>query len=162
MNISRQILASASAAFVALTALAYSAPADAAGVKVGVLNCDVASGWGFVLGSSKQLRCTFSPLQGRTEHYVGTVSKFGVDIGYTRGGVIIWDVVSPTASAKEGALQGGYAGATASASVGVGGGAHVLVGGFQRSIALQPISITGESGLNVAAGIGAISLRHVG
>jgi hypothetical protein len=162
MNAFKRISLAASAVALALTASAIGAPANAASVKVGVLNCDVSRGWGFIIGSSKELRCTFSPAQGEIEHYVGTVSKFGVDIGYTRGGVIIWDVLAPTLSSKEGALQGGYAGATASASVGVGGGAHVLVGGFHRSIALQPISITGESGLNVAAGIGAISLKHVG
>jgi len=152
----------ATAASLTLAALALAAPADAAGVKAGVLNCDVAGGWGFVLGSSKQLHCTFSPVSGDVEHYTGAVSKFGVDLGYTRGGVIIWEVVAPNAASGRGALQGSYAGATASGSVGVGAGAHVLVGGFHRSIALQPISITGESGLNVAAGIGAIHLKHVG
>jgi hypothetical protein len=88
------------------------------------------------------------------------VSKFGVDIGYTRGGVLIWDVVAPSSDVAPGALQGGYVGATVSATVGVGAGANVLVGGLRKSIALQPISITGESGLNVAAGIGALQLKH--
>lgn len=148
------------AAALALAVIAAAAPASAAGVKAGVLNCDVQGGWGFVLGSSKTLHCTFSPVHGEPERYVGSVSKFGVDIGYTRGGVILWEVVAPTVDTAPGALQGGYAGATLSASVGVGGGAHVLVGGLHRSIALQPISITGESGLNLAGGIGAISLRH--
>jgi hypothetical protein len=151
----------AGAATLALAVSALSLPAHAADVKVGVLNCDVSSGWGFVFGSSKDLRCEFSPIKGDVERYVGTVSKFGVDIGYTRGGVIIWDVVAPSSDVKPGALQGGYAGATVSASIGVGAGANVLVGGLQKSIALQPISITGESGLNVAAGIGAINLKHV-
>ena len=150
----------AAAASLSLASVALTAPADAAGVKIGVLNCDVAGGWGFVLGSSKELHCTFSPVSGDVEHYTGAVSKFGVDLGYTRGGVIIWEVVAPNVDSGRGALQGSYAGVTASGSVGVGAGAHVLVGGFHRSIALQPISITGESGLNVAAGIGAITLKH--
>ena len=128
-------------------------------MKVGVLHCDVERGWGFVLGSSKALDCTFSPLQGEIEHYTGTISKFGLDVGYTRGGVLIWDVVAPTVGAKTGALQGGYAGATASASIGVGAGAHVLVGGFHKSIALQPLSIEGSPGLNVAAGVGELTLH---
>jgi hypothetical protein len=151
----------AGAAALALTASVLSIPAHAADVKVGVLNCDVSSGWGFVFGSSKDLRCEFSPMGGPIERYVGTVSKFGVDIGYTRGGVLIWDVVAPSSDVKPGALQGGYAGATVSATIGVGAGANVLVGGLRKSIALQPISITGESGLNVAAGIGALQLKHV-
>jgi len=150
----------AAAASLSLASVALTAPADAAGVKIGVLNCDVAGGWGFVLGSSKELHCTFSPVSGDVEHYTGAISKFGIDVGYTRGGVIIWEVVAPNVDSGRGALQGSYAGVTASGSVGVGAGAHVLVGGFHRSIALQPISITGESGLNVAAGIGAITLKH--
>jgi hypothetical protein len=150
----------AGAATLALAASALSLPAHAADVKLGVLNCDVSSGWGFVFGSSKDLRCEFSPTSGPIERYVGTVSKFGVDIGYTRGGVIIWDVVAPSSDVKPGALAGSYAGATVSAAIGVGAGANVLVGGLRKSIALQPISITGESGLNVAAGIGALHLKH--
>ena len=85
-------------------------PADTAtcllvadGVKVGVLQCNVSSGWGFIIGSSKDLRCNFSPNHGDAEHYVGTVTKFGVDIGYTRGGILIWDVVAPNSGPHRGA-----------------------------------------------------------
>jgi hypothetical protein len=159
-NLHRLCIAAA-AASLSLASIAAAGPASAAGVKVGVLNCDVAGGWGFVLGSSKDLQCTFSPVNGVVEHYTGAVSKFGVDLGYTRGGVIVWEVVAPHAGSNRGALEGGYAGLTGSASIGVGAGAHVLVGGLHRSITLQPISITGERGLNVAAGIGAISLTFV-
>jgi hypothetical protein len=161
MNIPKHIRNAVGAASVALAFSSFGVPAQAADVKVGVLNCDVGGGWGFILGSSKDLRCIYSPVSGETERYVGTVSKFGLDIGYTRSGVIVWEVVAPSLHTGKGALQGGYAGATASAVVGVGGGAHVLVGGFDRSISLQPISIAGEKGLNIAAGIGAISLKHV-
>jgi hypothetical protein len=152
----------AGAAALALVAIASGFSAHAADVKVGVLNCNVASGWGFVVGSSKDVRCEFSPVgSGPIERYAGTVSKFGVDIGYTRGGVIIWDVVAPAADANRGALQGSYAGATVSATIGVGAGTNALVGGLHKSVALQPISITGESGLNVVAGIGALHLKYV-
>ncbi|HWD50315.1 MAG TPA: DUF992 domain-containing protein [Rhizomicrobium sp.] len=147
------------AAALALGALA-AAPADAAGVKVGVLTCHVSSGWGFVFGSSKDLRCSYRPNSGAPEHYVGTVQKFGVDLGYTEGGELIWGVVAPTSSLRPGALEGGYAGATASAAVGVGLGANVLIGGLDKSIALQPLSVEGMKGVNVAAGIGAIDLKY--
>jgi hypothetical protein len=149
------------AAILAFAGYALSIPAEAAGVKVGVLTCRVSSGWGFIVGSSKDLRCDFSSGNGADEHYAGSVSKFGVDIGYSRGGIIVWDVIAPNSGLSRGALQGGYAGATASAAVGVGVGANVLVGGFHRSIALQPVSVVGETGLNVAAGIGAIHLSYV-
>ncbi|HEX7725834.1 MAG TPA: DUF992 domain-containing protein [Rhizomicrobium sp.] len=146
------------AAAAALTVGLAAVPASAAGVKVGVLTCHVSSGWGFVFGSSKDLRCVYRPHHG-AEHYIGTVNKYGVDIGYTESSVIVWGVIAPTSDLKPGALEGDYAGATASASVGVGVGANVLVGGFDKSITLQPISISGEKGLNVAAGIGAINLK---
>jgi len=148
----------------AATALAVglaTAPAYADGVKIGTLTCHVASGWGFVFGSSKDMRCNFSPNRGEGEHYIGSISKFGVDVGYTSSAVIIWGVFAPQSGMKRGALQGEYAGATASATVGVGAGANVLIGGFDRSITLQPISIEGSTGLNLAAGIGAMKLRYV-
>ncbi len=150
------------AAVIAAGAVAFAGTADAAphGVKVGTLTCDVASGWGFIFGSSKDLHCTFSGNASHpSEHYEGTVNKFGVDIGYTGGGVIVWAVFAPSSDIRPGALQGDYAGATASATVGVGLGANVLIGGFDKSIALQPVSFEGNKGLNVAAGIGAISLK---
>jgi len=138
------------------------APAHAqGGVRVGTLSCNEASGWGFVFGSSKSLHCTFSAGGGRIEHYAGTISKFGVDIGYTKGGVLVWAVLAPTTNLAPGALAGSYGGATASATVGVGAGANVLIGGSNQTISLQPVSIEGNTGLNVAAGIGAITLRLV-
>ena len=148
------------AAAILAGALGFTA-ADAAphGVKVGTLTCHVASGWGFIFGSSKDLRCVYHPNSAMGEHYVGTVSKFGVDIGYTEGGVLVWGVVAPSSDIRSGALEGDYAGASASATVGVGVGANVLVGGLDKSIALQPLSVEGNKGLNVAAGIGSISLK---
>jgi hypothetical protein len=145
---------------VAVAGLAFASAADAAphGVRVGDLTCNVASGWGFVFGSSKDLHCTYRG-NGRTEHYTGSIDKFGVDIGYTEGGVLVWGVFAPTSDMREGALQGNYVGASAQANVGVGLGANVLVGGLDKSIALQPLSIEGSKGLNVAAGIGSISLK---
>jgi Protein of unknown function (DUF992) len=130
------------------------------GVRVGALTCNVASGWGFVFGSSKTLRCTFAPAPGRAENYAGTINKFGVDIGYTQGGVLVWAVFAPTTNLAPGALNGNYVGATGSATVGVGAGANVLVGGSNSTISLQPLSIEGNTGLNVAAGIGSITLRY--
>ena len=147
-------------AVIALTA-AIALPASAAehGVKVGNLTCHVASGYGFIFGSSKNLACTFKQANKPAEYYSGSVSKFGVDIGYTEDGVIVWGVLAPTSDIRAGALEGDYAGASASAAVGVGVGANVLVGGLDKSVALQPISLEGMKGLNVAAGIGSITLK---
>ena len=139
-------------------AAVLAAPASAqGGVKVGTLTCNVSSGWGFVFGSSRALSCTFAG-PGRYEYYSGNISKFGVDIGYTQGGVLIWTVFAPTAVLAPGSLAGSYAGGTASATVGVGVGANALIGGSGNTISLQPLSLEGNTGLNVAAGIGAITL----
>jgi hypothetical protein len=138
--------------------IASAAQAAPHGVRVGELTCNVESGWGFIFGSSKDLHCTFRG-NGHHEHYVGSISKFGVDIGYTGGEVLVWGVFAPSSDVRQGALQGDYAGASAQATIGVGLGANVLVGGLDKSIALQPLSISGEKGLNVAAGIGSISLK---
>jgi hypothetical protein len=145
-----------------LGAATLAAPAQAAphGVKVGTLTCNVASGWGFIFGSSKDLHCTFQQSGRKFSHYTGSISKFGVDIGYTEGGVLVWAVVAPTSDVRPGALEGSYAGVTANAAFGVGAGANALVGGLQKSVALQPLSVAGNTGLNVAAGIGAINLQY--
>jgi hypothetical protein len=146
------------AATIAVLACTSAANAAPAGIRVGDLTCNVASGFGFIFGSSKDLHCTFRG-NDRREHYVGSISKFGVDIGYTEGGVLVWGVFAPTSDMRTGALQGTYVGAAAQATVGLGLGANVLVGGLDRSIDLQPLSIEGSKGLNVAAGIGSISLK---
>jgi hypothetical protein len=139
--------------------LVASGPAHAqGGVVVGTLTCNVASGFGFVFGSSRAMNCTFAGPGPRYEHYLGNISKFGVDIGYTQGGILVWTVLAPAASLAPGALAGSYAGGTASATVGVGVGANALIGGSNNSIALQPLSIEANQGLNVAAGIAAMTL----
>ena len=130
------------------------------GVKAGVLTCDVESGWGIVFGSTRELRCNYRSGKGSVERYSGHISKFGVDIGYTQGGVIVWAVFAPTSDLAPGALAGGYGGATAEATVGVGAGVNALIGGFNKSVSLQPVSIEGTTGLNVAAGIAEMTLRY--
>src|SRR6185312_8990145 len=128
--------------------IASAAQAAPHGVRVADLTCNVESGWGFIFGSSTGLHCTFRG-NGHHEHYTGSISKFGVDIGYTGGEVLVWGVFAPTSDVREGALQGDYAGVSAQATVGLGLGANVLVGGLDKSIALQPLSISGSKGLNV-------------
>jgi hypothetical protein len=130
------------------------------GLKAGALTCDVSSGWGVIFGSTRDVNCSYQPIKGNVEHYTGHISKYGVDIGYTRGGVIIWAVLAPTTDLSPGALAGHYLGATAGASVGIGAGVHALIGGSKRSIALQPVSIEGNTGLNVAAGVADLTLTH--
>lgn len=140
--------------------VASAAPASPAGVKVGSLTCNVSSGFGFIFGSSKSLKCTYAPGSGAGEHYTGTFSKYGLDIGFANSAVLVWGVVAPTSDVHAGALEGDYAGATAGATIGVGLGANVLIGGLDKSIALQPVSVQGNTGLNIAAGVGVITLKY--
>src|ERR1700746_618036 len=77
-----------------------------ANVQVGTLTCNVSGGWGFVFGSSKAVRCTFARAGGPPEHYVGSINKFGVDIGYTQGGVLVWGVFAPSGGPAPGAPSG--------------------------------------------------------
>ena len=131
-------------------------------VKVGYLSCHVASGFGIIIASSRDLACTYTSADGKlVEHYKGDINKFGADIGYLQSGVILWEVLAPMAEIASGALAGHYAGATASATVGIGGAVHVLAGGLNNSFALQPISIEGNTGLNVAAGVATMNLEYV-
>lgn len=128
-------------------------------VAAGTLTCDVSAGFGVIIGSRKSVSCTFAPsYPGPVEFYSGTITKLGIDIGATSAGVMVWLVYAPT-SRPVGALQGQYVGATAEATVAVGLGANVLVGGSNRTVALQPVSVQGQTGLNVAAGVAELDLR---
>lgn len=126
---------------------------DRNGVKIGYLTCDVGGGVGYVIGSAKELECTFKSTVGarRTDSYTGVIRKMGVDLGFTTQGKLVWAVFAPTAGYHRGSLSGLYQGATAEATVGVGVGANVLVGGTAGSIQLQTVSVTGQVGLNLAA-----------
>ena len=157
----RTVITSAimSAALV-LAALTGSAQAQER-VQAGSLTCDVSAGIGLIIGSQRNVSCTFTPsTPGPIEYYTGTISKLGVDIGVTAGGVMVWLVWAPT-NRPVGALQGTYAGGAAEASVIAGIGANALIGGSNRTIALQPFSVQGQIGLNIAAGVAGLDLRYV-
>jgi Protein of unknown function (DUF992) len=156
----KRILAATALAVVVAAPQFAAQQADAAsGVNVGSLNCNVAGGVGFIFGSSKDISCVFTKPDGTAERYSGEIDKYGVDIGFTGEGYMVWAVFAPGQVAP-GALAGTYGGASADVAVGLGLGANVLVGGSNKQIALQPVSIEGMTGLNVAAGFGQITLRH--
>lgn len=137
-------------------------PASArSGVRVGTLTCNVEGGVGLVLGSRRNMSCTFRPTSGRREAYTGRITRVGIDIGVTRRAKMTWVVFAP-GKLKPGSLAGNYGGASAQATVGVGLGANVLVGGFKKSVALQPLSVQGQTGLNLAAGVAGLRLRFAG
>lgn len=133
--------------------------AQAQVVQIGTLTCEVAPGVGMVIASRKEVTCTFQNAAGQLETYDGAISRLGVDIGVTEGAGIVWAVFAPSGNTVRGALSGSYVGATAQATFGVGVGANALIGGFRRSITLQPLSLTGQTGLNVAAGVAELQLQ---
>lgn len=127
--------------------------------KAGTLTCDISAGIGLIITSKKHLTCMFTPSQpGPREVYTGSITKFGLDLGATAGGEMVWAVYAPS-NRRFGALAGHYGGATAEATVGAGVGANVLVGGSNHTVTLQPVSVQGQAGLNVAAGVAGIDLR---
>lgn len=129
-------------------------------VKVGVLSCGIAPGVGYIVMSQKKLSCVYQPSRGgRVETYRGKITRIGLDIGMTQQSVVVWAVLAP-AKPKRGALQGSYGGVSAEATAIIGFGANVLVGGFQKSITLQPISIQAQTGFDLAAGIAGLSLTY--
>ncbi|WP_248304539.1 DUF992 domain-containing protein [Breoghania sp. L-A4] len=154
----KALLATALIATAAPVGLAH---AEDAGVKAGVLNCTVAGGTGFIFGSSKTLSCAYHPVQGATEVYTGSITKFGIDVGVTNVTQLSWAVFAPSSDVEPGALEGDYAGVTAEATLGAGVGANALVGGLDKSVALNPLSVQVQTGLNVAAGIASLKLTSV-
>ena len=157
----RRIL-SAFAAMAVAAAIGLPAPSVAQApnrTKAGTLTCDISGGIGMIIGSKKDVACIFTPSQpGPREVYTGSITKFGLDVGATAGGEMVWSVFAPS-NKHFGALAGNYGGASAEATVGAGLGANVLVGGSNRTVALQPVSVQGQSGLNLAVGVSELQLR---
>ena len=142
----------------AILLFASTDPSAAQQSRAGVLTCDVSAGLGLILGSQKEVSCAFAPQgPGRREDYGGVITKFGLDVGITGGGVMVWEVYTRTV-AGPGFLAGDYAGVSGEASVGAGLGANVLVGGSNRTVTLQPLSVQGQIGLNLAVGVAALHL----
>lgn len=130
------------------------------GVNVGSLSCEIESGVGLVLGSNKDVNCVYRSPNGKAQRYTGTMTHIGLDIGVTSDGRIIWAVFAP-GNLKPGALAGTYFGASAEATVGIGGGVNALVGGFNHAISLQPVSVQANSGLNAALAVSQLKLKAV-
>jgi hypothetical protein len=128
-------------------------------VQVGVLECRGGASIGFIVGSVTNLGCVLRTEGMPEDRYIATIRKVGVDLGITQESALAWGVFAPVVRLGPGDLSGTYAGAQGSAALGVGGGGNVLVGGSQNSIALQPLSLQGQVGLSVAAGLESLELR---
>jgi len=145
------------AAFAAV--LAEPADAQQSRVQVGTLSCSISAGIGLIVASQRNVNCNFQPDNGPPEAYTGTMTIVGVDVGFTTGAVMAWGVLAGT-TRYTGMLTGTYVGGTAQATAVAGVGASALVGGSNNSVALQPLSVQGQVGLNAAGGIGALELHY--
>jgi len=147
------------AAAVALTAATSLAVAQPSWTQVGMLNCTMAPSLGLVLGGQQRMSCRFVPSQPLPpEGYAGVMTTIGLDIGVTAGGALAWAVFAPTVGLAPGSLAGTYVGASGEVTLGIGAGANVLIGGSARSVALQPVSVEGSTGLNLQLGMAGLEL----
>jgi hypothetical protein len=153
-------------ALLALTLLVAVIPRVAgqspSGTNVGMLKCRLSPSIGFIVGSHQSMACRFTPTGPfPAEAYAGTMNTIGLDIGVTAAGTLAWGVFAPTAGPRPGGLAGTYVGASGDITAGVGVGANVLFGGSDRTIALQPVSVEGEVGMNLAVGVSGLTLVWV-
>lgn len=153
----------ASSAFLAVAALPAqrTAAQSPARVQTGNLECLSNPSVGAVVGSVRTMTCVFKPSVGLEQHYSGTRTRIGLDVGVQTGAAILWTVFAPTNQLRPGELEGTYAGISADAAAGLGIGANALIGGSNNTIALQPLSIEGQIGVNVALGISALTLTYL-
>jgi len=138
---------------------ASAAPGNAEMARIGILSCDVSQGVGEILARKQALACQFTPDEGAPESYAGSIDEYGVEIGKVDQGHLIWGVASATRGFAPGALAGRYVGVGAEAAVGVGAGANALVGGSNETFSLQPLSVDGETGINIATGVLEVTLK---
>ena len=131
------------------------------GTKIGLLTCKSSATLGLIIGSHQRIRYSFAPDNGPPENYEGHINRLGLDLGVKGGGIMTWAVFAPVNGYHHGALAGTYVGGSGSASLGVGVGANALLGGSHKSIALQPLSVEGNVGVNLALGVAGLTLRSV-
>jgi hypothetical protein len=130
------------------------------GTKAGLLSCQMGPTIGLIVGSHQHIRCQFTPdAGGPPEVYHGSITRVGLDVGFRAGGAMGWAVFAPTSGLHHGALRGHYVGASGDASLGLGAGGKLLVGGSHRTISLQPLSLSGQVGVNLALGVAGLTLR---
>ena len=143
----------------ALAAIAIHIPPAAAQsrVQTGVLECLSNPTFGAIIGSVRTMNCVFKPMRGREQYYSGTRTR---DVGVQAGAAILWAVFAPTRQINPGELAGSYAGVSADAAAGLGVGANALAGGSNNTIALQPLSVEGQVGVNLALGVSALTLTY--
>ncbi|MEX2127408.1 MAG: DUF992 domain-containing protein [Xanthobacteraceae bacterium] len=144
----------------AVVALSATSAAAQSRIQTGVLECLSNPTFGIIVGSVRTMNCVFKPQQGREQYYSGTRARVGLDLGVQAGAAILWAVFAPTRQLNPGELAGTYAGVSADAAAGLGVGANALIGGSNDTITLQPLSVEGQVGVNLALGLSALTLTY--
>ena len=117
--------------------------------QVGTLSCRDDPNIGFIIIGHQPMQCVYSQAPGAVpqmppQSYDGALSTIGVALAVSTGSVLGWAVFTPTTGVPAGALAGEYVGVSADVGLGLGAGANVLLGGSNRTIALQPLSLQGH------------------
>jgi hypothetical protein len=147
------------AAALLLALAATPASAQSTG-QSGQLTCNLGPSVGLIVGSRQKMTCVFTNSKtGRRESYVGRIGRLGLDIGIQAGGKMIWGVYAKTQQLGPRALVGDYVGASGEIGLGLGVGANALIGGSNKTVALQPLSLEASVGVNLALGVARLALR---
>jgi hypothetical protein len=162
-SVAKRLLVAFSLSCAALIGTNVGALAQQAQLVAGTLTCHGRGSVGLILGSRQNLTCSYEP-QGAAprQRYAARITRLGIDIGVKGPSVMVWTVLGSTSALPLGALAGRFVGVSANASVGIGGGANALIGGNGNSVILQPLSVQGQTGVNVAAGVAGLRLTHLG
>ena len=156
----RHRLLLATLALAAMLSLPAAAQTPQSWTQVGSLSCKVNPNIGFIIVGHQPMECLFTPnTQSPPQAYDGAINTVGLNVGISAGGVLGWAVFAPTTGVPAGALAGDYVGVSGDIGIGVGAGANVLLGGSDRTIALQPLSLQGSVALNVVLGVSSLKLR---
>ena len=152
----------AAAAVFAVAAVAGTAAnAQGLGPKIGILICYMVPGnsINLLFYSSQSVMCELWDGRGLAERYRGSTGiGFGLDLEARTNERITFTVFATNFRRGAYQLAGRYRGVKASATLGLGGGIQLLVGGGNKSISLQP-ALSETRGFGVSAGVGYLYLK---
>lgn len=148
------------------TPVAFSNSATAASdnngtLAAGMLTCTLTSDTNLVLFSREDYDCTYAAANGETGSYRGEIRKIGADLQIKREQMLKWAVLAPSSGGGASAIGGSYVGGSAEATAGAGVGARVLIGGSRSQFTLQPVSLSGQTGLGASATLDSLELIYL-
>ena len=126
---------------------------------MGTLTCSLSASIGLVVGSQRNVSCLFRGTSGEPdEPYTGTMTRVGLDVGLTTGSVI-FGRCSRTRTATKGCSPAPIPGRRQKCPLPLVSAPTSSSAGSNRTLALQPLSVQGQIGLDIAAGVGSLDLH---